>query len=167
MFSRLPSACVYYRARARARGTGHGQRYSKSHISHSSVYAPPRTRLLKERCWILRWVQLTRFCRRKYSRNWPASGFRYYFYPLKAGGIYLGWRTRDHYCREYVNLVGYSFFTFCFTKYVCIFSYFQRHLLTAFIRFPSAGKSGWDASSLRTFCSKLPTTTFWLSFSSC
>jgi hypothetical protein len=46
------------RARARARGTGHQWRYSKSHITRSSVYET------KKRCQMLQ-VQLNLFYRRK------------------------------------------------------------------------------------------------------
>ena len=80
------------RVGARARGTSHRRRYSKSHISRSSVYET---------------IEEAPFVEEKYSYNTSASlrcGFRHTFYPFKAGGIYLGRRTRDYYLRKYYAL---------------------------------------------------------------
>ena len=160
------------RARVRARGTGHRRRYSKSHISRSSVYetieeemsnassSPAKSLLSKKSTPTTRQPVFVVDSDTVSIHSKPEEST----WDDERGITTLRkyYALRD----EAENVVDESKRTWLDTPFslfalqsTCISFYFHCHLLTTFFSFPSTWKSSRDASSFRTFRSKLLTTT--------
>ena len=155
----------------RARGTGHRRRYSKSHISRSSVYetieeemsnasSPANSLLSKKSSPTTRQPVFVVDSDTVSIHSKPDESTWDDEHGITTLRKYYALRD------EAENVVVESKRTWLDTPFslfalqsTCVSFLFPLLLLTTFISFSSTRKSGRNASSFRAFCSKLPSTT--------